>query len=183
MPKQKHNPKSISFVDKILLLLYRISMPLLTDAQQAIKHRLKAACERVQEIRKEQDKLISAHERYLVLQTELRQQGKRIDRLAGLIGPNLFLETELGDKSNVIGETVESHTSIHQLRDELALWEALQEYLLYAEEARIQDIQLFLDSFEIKASREAIESALKRHPETFKSRKRGGTKLISLKGA
>ncbi len=181
--RHKHNQKSTNFVDKILSLLYRLSMPLLTDAQRAIKHRLAAACERVQEIRKEQDKLVSAHERYLVLQKELRQQERRIDRLAGLIGPDLFLETELGDKSDVIGETVESHTSIRQLRDELALWEALQEYLLYAEEARIQDIQLFLDSFGIRASREAIESALKRHPETFKSRKRGGTKLVSLKGA
>ncbi len=183
MAKHKQNLEGISFVYKILSLLYCISMPLLTDAQRAIKHRLTAACERVQEIRGEQNKLASAYERYLVLQKELRHQEKRIDRLAGLIGPDLFLETELGDTSNVIVKTVESHTSIRQLRDELALWEALQEYLLYAEEARIQDIQLFLDSFELSASREAIESALKRHPETFKSRKRGGTKLISLKGA
>jgi len=181
--KHEHNLKSTNFVDTILSLLYRLSMPLLTDAQRAIKHRLAAACKRVQELRKEQNELASAYERYLVLQKELRQQEKRIDRLAGLIGPDFFLETELGDKSSVIGETVESHTSIRQLRDELALWEALQEYLLYAEEARIQDIQLFLDSFGIQASREAIESALKRHPETFKSRKRGGAKFISLKGA
>ena len=179
--QRKINPKSINLVDRILYLLYRLTMPLLTDAQRAIKQRLLAACERVREIRSEQEKLASVYERYNILQRELKQQEKRIDRLAALIGPNLFLAAELEDKSNVIGDTVETHTSIDQLREELSLWEAMAEYLSYAEEARIQDVQSFLESFGIAASREAIESALKRHPETFKAKKLGGTKLISLK--
>jgi hypothetical protein len=180
-PQLQINQNSINLVDKILFLLYRLSMPLLTDAQRAIKQRLLAACERVREIRTEQEKLASAYERYNILQKELKQQEKRIDRLAGLIGPNLFLAAEIEDKSNVIGDTVETHTSIDQLRNELSLWEAMTEYLSYAEEARIQDVQSFLESFGIVASREAVESALKRHPETFKTKKRGGTKLVSLK--
>jgi hypothetical protein len=179
--RKEINQNSINLVDRILSLLYRLSMPLLTDAQRAIKQRLLAACERIREIRTEQEKLASAYERYNILQRELKQQEKRIDRLAGLIGPNLFLAAELEDKSNVIGNTVETHTSIEQLRNELSLWEAMTEYLSYAEEARIQDIQSFLEGFGIVASREAVESALKRHPETFKTKKRGGTKLVSLK--
>jgi hypothetical protein len=179
--QRKINQKSIDLIDTILSLLYCLVMPLLTDAQRAIKQRLLAACERVREIRTEQEKLASAFERYNILQRELKQQEKRIDRLAGLIGPNLFLAAELEDKSNVIGNTVETHTSIDQLRNELSLWEAMTEYLSYAEEARIQDIQSFLESFGLVASREAVESALKRHPETFKTKKRGGTKLVSLK--
>jgi hypothetical protein len=180
-PQLQINQNSINLVDKILFLLYRLSMPLLTDAQRAIKQRLLAACERVREIRTEQEKLASAYERYNILQRELKQQEKRIDRLAGLIGPNLFLAAELEDKSNVIRDTVETHTGIEQLRNELSLWEAMTEYLSYAEESRIQDIQTFLESFGLAASREAVESALKRHPETFKTKKRGGTKLVSLK--
>jgi len=179
--QNKANHKSTNFIDKVLFLLYRLTMPLLTDAQRAIKQRLLAACERVRELRIEQKTLASAYERYTLLQKELKQQEKRIDRLAGLIGPNLFLAAEIEDTSNVIGDTVETHTSILQLRNELSLWEAMVEYLSYAEEARIQDVQTFLESFGITASREAIESALKRHPETFKSKKRGGTKLVSLK--
>ena len=180
-PQLEINQNSINFIDKILSLLYRLSMPLLTDAQRAIKQRLLAACERVREIRTEQEKLASAYERYNILQRELKQQEKRIDRLAGLIGPNLFLAAELEDKSNVIRDTVKTHTGIEQLRNELSLWEAMTEYLSYAEESRIQDIQTFLESFGLTASREAVESALKRHPETFKTKKRGGTKLVSLK--
>ncbi len=179
--QRKINQKSTNLVDRILSLLYRLTMPLLTDAQRAMKQRLLAACERVREIRAEQEKLASVYERYNILQRELKQQEKRIDRLAGLIGPNLFLAAELEDKSKVIGDTVETHTSLDRLRKELSLWEAMVEYLLYAEEARIQDVQSFLESFGIAASREAIESALKRHPETFKAKKLGGTKLISLK--
>jgi hypothetical protein len=157
-------------------------MPLLTDAQDAIKQRLAGACKRVQEIREEKRKLAPAYERYLVLQEELQKQEKRIDRLAGLIGPDLFVDVAIADKSDAIGETVEVHTSIRQLRDELLVWEAMQEYLAYAKEARIQDVQLFLDSFGIAASREAIESALRRHPEVFKTRKKSREKFISLKG-
>ena len=179
--QKKINLNSTNFVDMVLNLLYRLAMPLLTDAQRAIKQRLLAACERVRELRTEQKTLASAYERYNILQKELKQQEKRIDRLAGLIGPNLFLVAEIEDTSNVIGDTVETHTSILQLRNELSLWEAMVEYLSYAEEARIQDIQTFLESFGITASREAIESALKRHPETFKAKKRAGTKLVSLK--
>jgi len=177
------NQNSTNLVDKILYLLYVVTMPLITDAQRAIKQRLTAACQRVQEIRAEQDKLSPAYERYLVLQRELRQHEKRIDSLAGLIGPDMFADAALSDKTDAIGETVELNSSIRQLRAELPLWEAIREYLLYAEEARIPDIQLFLESFGITASREAIESAFKRHPETFKTRKRGGAKLASLKGA
>ena len=179
--QKKINLNSTNFVDVVLNLLYGLVMPLLTDAQRAIKQRLVAACERVQELRTEQKTLASAYERYNLLQRELKQQEKRIDRLAGLIGPNLFLAAELEDNSSLIIDTVETHTTIDQLRNELSLWEAMVEYLAYAEEARIQDVQTFLEGFKITASREAIESALKRHPETFKARKRGGTKFISLK--
>ena len=179
--QEKINRNSTNLIDTVLCLLYSLTMPLLTDAQRAIKQRLLAACERVRELRTEQEKLASAYERYNILQRELKQQEKRIDRLAGLIGPNLFLAAELEDKSNVIRDTVETHTGIEQLRNELSLWEAMTEYLSYAEEARIQDIQTFLESFGLTASREAVESALKRHPETFKTKKRGGTKLVSLK--
>jgi hypothetical protein len=177
----KINQNSTNFIDKILCLLYRLTMPLLTDAQRAIKQRLVAACERVRELRTEQKTLASAYERYNILQRELKQQEKRIDRLAGLIGPKLFLAAEIEDTSDVIIDMVETHTTIDQLRNELSLWEAMVEYLAYAEEARIQDIQTFLESFGFTASREAVESALKRHPETFKTKKRGGTKLVSLK--
>jgi hypothetical protein len=179
--QKKINQNSTDLVDAVLHLLYDLVMPLLTDAQRAVKQRLLAACERVRELRTEQKTLAAAYERYNILQKELKQQEKRIDRLAGLIGPNLFLAAEIEDTSNVIGDTVETHTSILQLRNELSLWEAMVEYLSYAEEARIQDIQTFIESFGITASREAVESALKRHPEIFKSKKRGGTKLVSLK--
>src|ERR1700683_2452182 len=120
--QRKTNPKSINFVDKILYLLYHFVMPLLTDAQRAIKQRLVAACERVRELRTEQKTLASAYERYNLLQRELKQQEKRIDRLAGLIGPNLFLAAELEDNSGLIIDTVETHTTIDQLRNELSLW-------------------------------------------------------------
>src|ERR1700738_183586 len=114
--RTKINRKSTNFVDAILILLYGLVMPLLTDAQRAIKQRLVAACERVRELRTEQKTLASAYERYNILQRELKQQEERVDTLAGLIGPNLFLAAELDDNSSILVDTVETPTTIDQLR-------------------------------------------------------------------
>jgi hypothetical protein len=61
-----------------------------------------------------------------------------------------------------------------ELREDLALWEAMKEYLQHIPKARIAEMP--------NASRQAMESALKRHPETFKVTKDRRDKYISLKG-
>ncbi len=58
----------------------------------------------------------------------------------------------------------------------------MKEYLQYVPEARIAEMEDFFGAVKIpNANRQAMESALKRHPETFKIRKDKRDKYISLK--
>jgi hypothetical protein len=68
------------------------------------------------------------------------------------------------------------------LRAELPLWQAVQEYLLIVHEAKVGEIVSFFSEVGIpNTTRQAIESALKRHAKTFQTVKRGKEKLVSLK--
>ena len=62
------------------------------------------------------------------------------------------------------------------------LWEVIEVYLRYAREAQIANIEYFLNWAGLKANRQAIESAVKTHPEVFRQEKHGREKFISLKG-
>jgi hypothetical protein len=58
----------------------------------------------------------------------------------------------------------------------------MEEYLKYATKGRVREIQDFLGRLEIKPfSRDAIESALRQHPEKFRVIKRGTKKYVALK--
>jgi hypothetical protein len=160
-------------------------MPLLRDAVDAIKQQLTSECQRVLVIREEKKQLASAYNRYVALQKELQERSTKIDELAGMLGPEGTLSAMREDASEAIGDTLEVHTSIQQLRDELPLWKAIRWYLGYTGEARMTEVLIFLGDLHKKwESRNAVESALRLHPETFQVRKLNKReKHISLKGA
>jgi hypothetical protein len=171
-------------IDKVLSKCCNRSVPLLTDAIDALKQQLVSDCQRVLEIRNEKRKYADAYNRYVAFQRELQERATRIDELAGLLGPDGVLKAELEDQTDAIGNTLEVHTAIAQLRNELPLWKAMRWYVAYSGEARINDVILFLEALEVEgANRSAIESALRKHPETFSIRRAKREKYLSLKGA
>lgn len=177
-------PPHSLILDKVMSKWSNWVMPLLTDALDALKQQLASECQRVQTIRSEKKKYADAYNRYVVLQKELQERAMKIDELAGMLGPEGVLEAEKEDSSDAIGETIEVHTAISQLRLELPLWKAIRWYVSYVGEARINDVLLFLHALGIKdANRNSVESALRKHPESFVMRKAKREKYISLKGA
>lgn len=172
------------FIDTVLSKLFNGFVPLLTDAIDSLKQQLVSDCQRVLEIRDEKRKYADAYNRYVALQSELQEKATRIDELAGMLGPAGLLKAELEDHTNAISDTLEVHTTIEQLRNELPLWKAVRWYVAYSGEARINDVILFLQALVVDgANRNAIESALRRHPETFRIRMAKREKYLSLKGA
>jgi len=157
-------------------------VPLLADALEAVKQQLVSECQRVLTIREEKKQFVAAYNRYVALQKELQDRSVKIDELVGMLGP---IGTEIAikeDASDAIGETLEVHMDIQQLRDELPLWKAIRWYLEYAGEARINEVLIFLGDLRKKwESRSAVESALRLHPEIFQVRKVKREKYISLK--
>lgn len=171
-------------IDKVLSKWCNRFVPLLTDTLDALKQQLASECQRVQAIRSEKKKYADAYNRYVALQKELQERASRIDELAGMLGPDGALEAMREDSSDAIGHTIEVHTSMAQLRAELPLWKAIRWYVEYVGEARINDVILFLQALGVDgANRSAIESALRKHPETFSIRMAKREKYLSLKGA
>jgi hypothetical protein len=72
--------------------------------------------------------------------------------------------------------------STTELREKLRLWRAIREYLRVAGEAKIGDIQEFLEWVGIPDfSRQALESALQNHQDLFEITKKGHERYIKLK--
>ena len=168
-------------VDNIRSKCFNDLVPLLSDALEAVKQQLTSECQRVQAIREEKKQFAAAYNRYVALQRELQERAAVIDQLAGMLGPDGTLQAMDEDSSDAIGETIEVHTAISQLRAELPLWKAIRWYVHYTGEARVNDVLLFLAGLDISsANRNSVESALRLHPEVFSTRKKKGEKHIAL---
>jgi regulator of protease activity HflC (stomatin/prohibitin superfamily) len=175
---------STIMLDGVEHLCQSIDMPLLTDALDAVKEQLVSECQRVQEIREEKKQHAASYHRYVSLQKELLERAVTINELAGILGPDDAYKAMQADKSDAIGETVEVHTGMGQLRENLPLWKAIRWYIGYMGEARMNDVILFLGALKIEgANRNAVDSALRTHPEIFTVRQKKREKYISLKGA
>ena len=155
-----------------------------------MKQRLVHECERLQAIQKEKTDLAAAYNRFLDLTEEQARREVRMQRIVAVLGKTEYyrmVQTEPVNEPDAPNGPLTSQMIMEpdSLRENLALWEAMKEYLHYVPEARIVEIEEFLCyPFGVGmegANRQAIESALKRHPETFKTRKKGREKFISLK--
>ncbi len=152
------------------------------DAFEALSHRLIHEGTKIRDVRLEITKLRSAYNQYIDLSRDLGRRLERTRRIVALLGPNAFLQVMKADETNVIGEYIETTPSPRQLRDDLVLWQAIEQYLHCVQEATIEDIQAFFVLLDIKkVSRQAIESALKAHSKLFRVRKSGKEKYISLR--
>ena len=159
-------------------------MPTPTEVEQSMKQRLLHECERLSAIYQEKDQLAKAYNRFLDLAHEQIRRERRLQRIVAVLGAEKYVllacnETNEGPISSRM--VMDADT----LRDSLPLWEAMKEYLHHVGECRIAELEEFFDkNLGVNfpgANRQAIESALKRHSETFKTRKKGREKYISLK--
>lgn len=158
------------------------------DIYKLMQKRLLNECRRIHSIRQEMDELASAHLRYLDLKEDLAIRRHSTSSLLGLFGPKLvaetkkMVETENTEDKTYLEETLNERGAPDELREELRLWRAVREYVRLAGESSIGDIQEFLDWVGIKSvTRQAIESALRQHRETFEVAKRGHERFVALK--
>lgn len=159
-------------------------MPTVHETTKALKNRLAHECDQIRKARARMEKLSKAYNQFIDSRKEVEERYERVQRIVGLLGPDEFVAAMKEDITDVIGETVEVVPSAPELRDELVLWEAIELYLSTKTEAKkITDIQNYMDIVGIGGvTTQAIESALRTHPKTFKVRKKGKHRYISLKG-
>jgi hypothetical protein len=125
----------------------------------------------------EQNKLRPSVIRFNDLEREAKAREDRMARVVMLLGKDKFEDTrrELLKGKDVSKEIV-------TITDEkLSLWVAMRAIMEQVTDLQVVDLQDVLEYFKIKASRQAIESALASHKETFETKTRGRDKFVSLK--
>jgi hypothetical protein len=125
----------------------------------------------------EQNKLRPHVIRFHDLEREAKAREERMSRIILLLGEEKFGDT-LKDLRR--GEDVSKEIAV-TTEEKLPLWRAMQAILEQTSESLVVDLQDALEYFDMKASRQAIESALASHKETFETKMRTGDKFVSLK--
>jgi hypothetical protein len=149
-----------------------------SDITESIRQRLSTDSKRLDSVYKEMNKLRRAYQRFRELTIEEKAIRERQLRALALIGPEL-------DQGTIADLTVDdiATLSVSQLRDKTALWELVAEVLEHTGETRIFELQTMLTQFNIRPTRQAIESAIETHKDIFEVRKEEREKYVSLKGA
>ena len=147
--------------------------------ERQMRQRLHYEAQRTKEIKERMEALASAYNEFLDLRTEHLGRKAHMSLLYGLIGDDSYttnpdwVETAVRDLVSGNADT---------MRSQLPLWEAMKEYLQYVPEARIGEMEEFFSHIGYdEGNRQAMESALKRHPKEFRLRKKKREKYISLK--
>jgi hypothetical protein len=132
--------------------------------------------------------IAEAYNEFQDLLEEKARRKERITRLLALIGPwdhrEVNFEESASEKAamHAVGRTIRNAQELEEFRATLPLWQAMREYLLITKEARIGEMEEFFGHVGFaEGNRQAMESALKRHPRVFKTRKRKHEKYISLR--
>jgi hypothetical protein len=125
----------------------------------------------------EQNKLRPHVVRFHDLEREAKTREERMARVLKLLGDGKFLDTR---RELLKGEDVSKEVTVY-VEDKLPLWLAMKAVVEQATELQVVDLQDALEYFKVKASRQAIESALASHKETFETKVRNREKFVSLK--
>lgn len=166
-------------LDKVLSWLYDPAM-FQGTIEEAMLSRLRHEVQKVQELEVKLRELASQYNEFLDTQKEAKERKKRIELLVGIIGEHDWTAHIGKDFANRGLKGLQIDEA--KMRGQLILWEAMREYLSYVPEARIDEMEAFFRSFGYgEGNRQAMESALKRHPDVFKTRKQKREKYISLK--
>ncbi len=124
----------------------------------------------------EQNKLRPTVIRFHDLEREAKEREGRLQRIAALIEDESFRNTR---RDLISGVDVSKEVTFYA--EEVPLWLAMKAIVEQVSEIQVIDLQNSLDYFGKKSSRQAIESALASHKETFETKVRGRDKFVSLK--
>ena len=152
-----------------------------------MRDRLHYEVKRMGEVECRMKELAASYNEFLDLREQKAQRKPRIERLLALAGPwdwdSANFDYHENEAMRITGVYANTAQDAAELLAKLPLWEAMVEFLSFVPEARIGEMERFFQDIDFpEGNRQAIESALKRHPSLFKTRKKKREKYISLKG-
>jgi|HubBroStandDraft_6_1064221.scaffolds.fasta_scaffold19728_5 hypothetical protein len=153
-------------------------MKLAQDVYTRLQQRLLHECRSMRATRQEMKQLSDAYFRYVDLDRQLETSRHRTSIILGLLGPAHVTETMRVTDADCLAE----FPAPDELRKKLRLWRAVREYLRMAGDSKVGDVQEFLNWLGMEnVTRQAIESAMKRHSDWFEITKKGHERYLTLK--
>jgi hypothetical protein len=177
MNMEQRNPDSTTILTRVASQCTVDSVIRFADIEKRLDQQY---VEDVKQLRKnysEQNSLRRYVIRFHDLEREAKARENRMARIVMLVGEDKYEDTI---KSLRQGEDVSKEITVNT-DDKLPLWMAMQAVVEQAGEIQVVDLQDALEYFKIKASRQAIESALASHKEMFETKTRNREKFVSLK--
>jgi hypothetical protein len=151
-----------------------------TDAK--IRQRLLRECEGVVAERGQLEALAPQYFRYIDSKKRVKEHWKRIIYIVRLIGPERAAKIVKTDPTGILREIADNPSQSDDGKVRLPLWKAMREYLREEGDSKVGDIRAYLESKDFtNLTRQTIESAIKRHSETFSVRTARHERFVSLK--
>lgn len=158
---------------------FKMRVMRIADIERALVQQAKLDRKQLAENFDEQNKLLHHIMRYRDLQKDAATRQSRLRRIIATLGDEHFENLQESRKDGQdISETIGTVTS-----DTLPLWEIMAAIVEQKPGIQVVELQLALEHFGRKTSRQAIESALATHKSEFETKVRGREKFVSLKGA
>jgi len=165
-----------------LVVRFSSVMTMPRDVFKALESNFRQDCSRLEDIRSEMEKLRGSYNRFIELRQEMENRHSRVLRIIGLLGTEGIEIAKSNDREDVIDTAIGGQFNVKQLRENLPLWQALQEYLRVVSKASVEEIRAFLEKVGMEdVSRQAIESAVRAHPRVFQTIKKGKERYFSLR--
>jgi hypothetical protein len=148
-----------------------------THAVLSLRRRFQHECEQFTRNQMEMEKIEDAYFRYRGLLHEQEETRRNIVRIFGTLG------VQSPDVSRKFAEAVALPDSRTIRQDDLKLWEMIELFLAALDDtATINEIKRFLTDMKMSGiTAQAINSAIKTHPETFEEISGESEKRIRLK--
>jgi hypothetical protein len=151
----------------------------IADIEKALTQQFKLDKKHLEQNFAEQNKLLPFVMRFRDLQKDAGSRERRMRRIIATLGEDEF---ETLSKSLREGEDV-SNTIGTVTSGDLPLWEVMAAIVEQKPGIQVIELQLALEHFGRKTSRQAIESALMTHKNEFETKIVGREKFVRLKGA
>jgi hypothetical protein len=169
-------------IDKFASNLYDVFGMRASALVSAMAKRLSHDEHERERLEAELESLSSGYNKYMDVLGQIKTHERSIDKLKAIIGygASPFISL-LGYTQPESPDDVEAEKKGRELRRNLELWEAIEQYLRFTPEAKVRDVLDFMETVEICASRQSIEAAIKAHPRIFRIQKKKREKYVSLK--
>jgi hypothetical protein len=177
MQTEIRNPDSTNILTRVASGCTLAPMVRFADIEKRLDQQYMEDAKQLKKNYAEQNKLRPSVVRFNDLEREAKAREERMSRVIMLLGDDKFSDTR---KELLAGNDVSREIVVY-VDDKLPLWLAMKAIVEQTTEVQVVDLQDALEYFEIKASRQAIESALASHKETFETKTRNREKFVSLK--